>query len=102
MRDGREILRGRAAGELIIARQKAAIAGLKARGVTVKINTILVPGVTLDGIADVARLAAELGADTMNNLPLYPVEGTPFGELRAPDPPKSRPPAATPRPTSPK
>ncbi|MCE1175200.1 MAG: hypothetical protein LWW77_11420, partial [Propionibacteriales bacterium] len=33
-----------------------------------------------------ARVAAELGADTMNNLPLYPVEGTPFGELRAPDP----------------
>lgn len=86
VRDGREILRGRAAGELIIARQAEAIAGLKARGVTVKINTILVPGVTLDGIADVARVAAELGADTMNNLPLYPVDGTPFGELRAPDP----------------
>ncbi len=86
VRDGRQVYRGREAGELILSRQLASIAGLKERGVTVKINTILVPGVTLEGIGEVARVAGELGADTMNNLPLYPVEGTPFGELRAPTP----------------
>jgi nitrogen fixation protein NifB len=84
VRDGRQVYRGREAGELILARQLASIVGLKARGITVKINTILVPGVTLDGIADVAKVAGSLGADTMNNLPLYPVERTPFGALRAP------------------
>lgn len=84
VRDGRQIYRGREAGELLLARQIESISGLKDRGVTVKINTILVPGVTLDGIAAVAELASELGADTMNNLPLVPVDGTPFGELRAP------------------
>jgi nitrogen fixation protein NifB len=86
VRDGKQLYRGREAGELILARQLASIAGLKERGITVKINTILVPGVTLDGIAEVANRAAELGADTMNNVPLFPVAGTPFGELRAPTP----------------
>jgi nitrogen fixation protein NifB len=80
----RQVYRGRAAGELLIARQLASIQGLKERGVTVKVNTVLVPGVTLDGVAAVAEKAAELGADTMNAMPLYPVEGTPFGELAAP------------------
>ena len=84
VRDGRQVYRGREAGELILARQIESITGLKQRGVTVKINTILVPGVTLDGIGAVAELAAGLGADTMNNLALVPVEGTPFGELAAP------------------
>ncbi len=80
----RQVYRGRPAGELLLERQFESIRGLKERGITVKVNTILVPGVTLDGIADVARVAAELGADTMNALPLYPVDGTPFGELDAP------------------
>ncbi|MCV2393849.1 radical SAM protein [Actinotalea sp. M2MS4P-6] len=85
VRDGRgEVYRGVPAGDLLISRQIEAISGLKERGVTVKVNTVLVPGVTLAGVADVARVAAELGADTMNAMPLYPVDGTPFGELGAP------------------
>lgn len=87
VRDGRgEIYRGREAGQLLISRQIESIRGLKERGVTVKVNTVLVPGVTLDGVAEVARLAGELGADTMNALPLYPVDDTPFGKLGAPTP----------------
>ena len=84
VRDNKQIYRGREAGELVLERQLASIAGLKQRGVTVKINTILIPGITDTGIAEVARVAAELGADTMNNIPLYPVEGTLFGTLTEP------------------
>lgn len=86
VRDGRQVYRGREGGQLLLDRQIASIKGLKERGVTVKVNTILVPEVTLAGIADVAKLAADLGADLMNALPLYPVDGTPFGELEAPTP----------------
>lgn len=84
VRDGRQILRGREAGELLLARQLESIKGLKERGITVKLNTILVPGITLDGITEVAKTGATLGADTMNNLPLVPVPTTPFGQLPAP------------------
>ncbi len=80
----RQVYRGRAAGELIISRQLASIAGLKERGITVKVNSVLVPGVTIDGIDDVAATVADLGVDTMNAMPLYPVEDTPFYELGAP------------------
>lgn len=86
VRDGRQVYRGREAGQILLDRQIASIRGLKERGVTVKVNSVLVPGVTLDGIADVARLVADLGADLMNALPLYPVDGTPFGELESPSP----------------
>ncbi|GAA2182619.1 nitrogenase cofactor biosynthesis protein NifB [Brooklawnia cerclae] len=84
VRDGRQVYRGVKAGELLIERQMESIIGLKERGMVVKINTVLVPGVTLEGIADVARMAGDLGVDLMNCLPLYPVDGTPFGELDAP------------------
>jgi nitrogen fixation protein NifB len=85
VRDGRKIYRGEEGARLLLERQVQAVAGLKARGVVVKINTILVPGLTLDGVADVARTVGELGADTMNCLPLYPVEGTPLAGCGTPD-----------------
>jgi nitrogen fixation protein NifB len=85
VRDGRKVYRGEAGARLLMERQLTAVAGLKARGVIVKINTILVPGVTLDGVADVARTVAGLGADTMNCIPLYPVEGTPLAVHGPPD-----------------
>jgi nitrogen fixation protein NifB len=54
--------------------------------VIVKINTIIIPGVNDDHVVEVARRVAELGADIANCVPLYPVEGTPFGELGTPPP----------------
>ena len=44
IRDGKVIYRGAQGAELLIARQLEAVAGLKASGVTVKVNTIVVPG----------------------------------------------------------
>jgi nitrogen fixation protein NifB len=84
VRDQKVVYRGLMGAQRLLSRQLAAIAGLKARGVTVKVNTILIPGVNLDGVAQVARTVGELGADTMNCLPLYPVEGTPFAERGEP------------------
>ena len=85
-RDGKKVLRGVAAGEFIIERQMASVARLKAKGICVKINTIFLPGVNDDSIEEVAKATAALGADFMNIVPLYAVEGTPFAELSAPEP----------------
>jgi nitrogen fixation protein NifB len=84
IRDGKRLYRGESAAELLWQRQEAAIRGLKARGVTVKINTILIPGVNDGHAVEVARRVAGLGADISNCVPLYPVEGTPFGSLEPP------------------
>lgn len=82
--DSRRLLRGREAAALLLARQAEALAKLKARGVTVKVNCVVVPGVNDGHVPEVARWAAGLGADIMNCIGLIPVPGTPLGDRPAP------------------
>lgn len=84
-RHRRRVLRGEALGAVMVERQLAALAALKAHGILVKVNAILLPGVNDEHLPEVARVAAEFGADLMNCLPLLPVPGTPFHALGAPD-----------------
>ena len=85
IRDGKRPLRGEAAAATLLARQLEAVAELKARGITVKINSIINPGVNDEHIPEVAKIVKELGADIMNCMPLVPVEGAAFAELPQPD-----------------
>ncbi|MDQ7835626.1 MAG: nitrogenase cofactor biosynthesis protein NifB [Humidesulfovibrio sp.] len=84
VRDGNVVYRGQDAAELILGRQLEAIEGLKARGLAVKVNTIVIPGVNDTHIQAVAQKAQELGVDLQNLMPMHPTEGTPFGELVEP------------------
>ncbi len=86
VRDGKRIHRGRSGAELLWQRQAEAIGLLKRRSVTVKINTIIIPGVNDDHVPEVARRVAELGADIANCVPLYPVAGTALGYVQSPAP----------------
>ena len=85
VRDGKRPLRGREAAVTLLARQMEALVKLKARGLTVKVNTIIMPGVNDDHIPDIAEKVAALGADIMNLMPLVPVKGAAFEELAPPD-----------------
>jgi nitrogen fixation protein NifB len=80
VRDHKKIYRGEEGARILLERQLASIKALKAAGVTLKINTILVPGVNDDHVGVVAEEMRTLGADVMNCIPLYPVAGTPFAE----------------------
>ncbi|HEY5961727.1 MAG TPA: radical SAM protein [Polyangiaceae bacterium] len=82
--NGGEVLRGRAAGERLLAAQRLGIQRLVELGVLVKINSILVPGVNDEHIPAVAKEMAELGAAKFNCLPLHPVSGTHFGHIAEP------------------
>ncbi|MCC7145952.1 MAG: radical SAM protein [Phycisphaeraceae bacterium] len=84
IRDGRRPLRGLDAALLLFDRQVEAIKALKAHGIAVKINTILIPGVNDHHVADVAEFTATLGADIFNLIPLLPVQDTPFAHLTPP------------------
>ncbi len=84
VRIGKTILRGRAAAEALLERQLAALAALKRHGLTVKVNTIVIPGVNDEHVEEVARVIRAAGTDLMNLMPLYPVAGTPLGETLAP------------------
>lgn len=86
VREHRKPLRGIEAAELLLQRQLQAIKSIKAHGLTLKINTILIPGVNDDHIDAVASFAKAEGADLHNIIPLCPVEGTVFEQTEEPTP----------------
>ena len=82
--DGKVIYRGRQAAELLLARQLAAIEKLKRHGITVKINTILIPGINEHHILEVAKTMRELGADLLNCMAMFPNADTVFENIPEP------------------
>lgn len=69
---------------LLLKRQTESIKSLKQYGITVKINTVVVPRVNEHHVPEIAKYVADLGADIQNCIPLIPVDGTPFGDLYEP------------------
>ena len=79
------IYKGLQAAELLLARQFDAIRKLKAHNITVKINTIVVPGINDNHVSEVAKTMKELGVDLLNCMALYPNADTPFADIIEPD-----------------
>ncbi|WP_167613927.1 radical SAM protein [Maribellus sediminis] len=77
---------GKQAAEILLKNQLEAIRALKRARITVKANTIVVPGINDGKVIEVAKKMQELGVDLMNTIPLYPVEGTPFEDFEEPSP----------------
>jgi nitrogen fixation protein NifB len=63
---------GTGAASILIEAQKRGIKKAADRGLLVKINTVLIPGVNDSHIAGIAKTAAELGAEICNIIPLIP------------------------------
>ena len=82
--DGNVIYRGRQAAEILLSRQMAAISKLKAHGITVKVNCIVIPGINDNHVEEVARTMKELGVDLLNCMAMFPNVNTPFGTLPQP------------------
>ena len=79
-----------AAAELLLDRQLKTIRALKTAGITVKINTIVIPGVNDFHVPEVAEEMRSLGVDIMNCIPLYSVKGTPFESIPSPSAEETR------------
>jgi nitrogen fixation protein NifB len=84
IRDGKKVYRGIEAAERMIAKQMAAIRKLKEFDITVKVNSILIPGVNDGHVVEIAEKCKEMGVDLHNIIPLCPVEGTAFEDLEEP------------------
>lgn len=81
-----ESMKGREAAELLISRQTEGIRMCADLGMLVKVNIVMVPGINDSHIPDLVKYVKDKGAYIVNILPLIPVEGTPFANLRAPTP----------------
>jgi nitrogen fixation protein NifB len=84
VRDGKVIYRGIEAAELLLERQLEAVKALKARGIPVKVNTIVIPGINDGHVLEVARAMADLGVDILNCMPVFPNADTPFENVPEP------------------
>ncbi len=82
-RDGKKIYRGIEAARLLLERQLAAIKALKDNGISVKINSIIIPGVNVAQIKEIAKKVSEYGVEMINPIPLCAVKGTAFGDGEA-------------------
>jgi nitrogen fixation protein NifB len=85
VRFDKHVYRGVEGAKILLDRQLACIPKLKAKGITVKINSIIIPGVNDHHIPEVAKKLKELGADIMNCIPLIPTKDTPFETVDKPD-----------------
>ena len=75
---------GEEAAEILINRQQQGIKKVVSRGMVVKVNTVLIPGINADHVPEIARRCSGLGAHIMNIVPLIPLGK--FAHMRPPTP----------------
>ena len=83
--DGKR-LKGKEAAERLLTNQLEGIKKCIALGMLVKVNIVLIPGINDSHIPDLVNTVKKLGVYIVNILPLIPVEGTKFSDMRAPTP----------------
>ncbi|MDI6747572.1 MAG: nitrogenase cofactor biosynthesis protein NifB [Rhodocyclaceae bacterium] len=81
---------GRAAAEILIAQQQKGLEMLVAKGILVKVNSVMIPGVNDDHLKEVSRIVKAKGAFLHNVMPLIAAaeHGTFYGVMgqRSPSP----------------
>ena len=71
--------------KVLLESQIETIRRLKAAGIMVKVNTVVIPGINDDHVADIALEMSALGVDVLNCMPLKPTADTPFESIAEPD-----------------
>lgn len=84
IRYGKRLLRPEEGFSLLLEKQLEAIAHLKGKGITTKVNSIIIPGINEGHIVEVAKRMSEMGVDILNCIPFYPNEGAAFADIEEP------------------
>jgi nitrogen fixation protein NifB len=84
MRIDKRVVRAEQGTGILLARQMKAIQGLKQRGITVKVNSIILPGINAHHIEAVAARMKTLGVDLFNCMPYFPNAGSELEHLAEP------------------
>jgi len=80
----KKVYRGYTAAKILLQQQLECIPLLKEKGIIVKINTVILPGINDHHIEEIAKTVASLGADVMNCIPVVPNSDTVFKILDKP------------------
>ncbi|MEZ4526119.1 MAG: nitrogenase cofactor biosynthesis protein NifB [Desulfobacterales bacterium] len=84
VRYGKRVVHAEKGAQILLEKQLEAVKGLKQRGITVKVNSIIIPGINDEHIESVAAKMGEMGVDILNCVPYYPNEGSAFGHMAEP------------------
>ncbi|MCK5543028.1 MAG: nitrogenase cofactor biosynthesis protein NifB [Desulfobacterales bacterium] len=84
VRFGKRSLAPEQGARLLLERQIESIKGLKQRGIIVKINTIVLPGINDHHVGDIAKKMGELDVDLLNCMAYLPSKGSNFSHLEEP------------------
>lgn len=84
MRIGKRLRRPHEGAPLLLAAQQEAMRAVKAHGILLKVNFVLLPGINDGEVEEVARFAADLGADLFNVLPYQSAPGSVLERLPSP------------------
>lgn len=76
VRFGKKVYRGGMAAKIMREQQEKALRALVKNNITVKVNSIIIPGINDREMEEIAQKVAESGASTMNCIPLIPAEGS--------------------------
>jgi nitrogen fixation protein NifB len=85
VRYGKKVYRGLEGAKILLDKQLQNIKLLKESGITVKINTIILPGVNDHVFEELAEYVAKEGADIMNCIPVVKNAETVFSKIDEPD-----------------
>jgi nitrogen fixation protein NifB len=77
-------LAGKKAFELLSSKQWEGIRECVRRGMVVKVNSVLIPGVNESEMRAIAEKSKDTGVDVMNIIPFIPVGGSEFENVRSP------------------
>ena len=78
--------KGKEGAEILLRNQLEGIRMCHELGILVKANIVMVPDMNAKAIPELVRLVKKLGAFIVNILPLIPVPGTAFENVRGPTP----------------
>ncbi|MBN1907526.1 MAG: nitrogenase cofactor biosynthesis protein NifB [Deltaproteobacteria bacterium] len=84
VRSGKSTIGPDEGARILLENQIAAIKALKEAGVIVKINSVVIPGINLEHILDIAKKVSEFKVDIFNCMPYYPNEGSNFEHIKEP------------------
>lgn len=75
---------GEEAADILWTQQRIGLKGLVDKGILVKVNTVLIPGINDSHIVEIAREVKNLGVYSFNIIPVIPVPSTAFSHLPPP------------------
>ncbi len=84
VRHGKRVFHPTEGVKLLLEKQLDAITRLKEKGIVVKVNSIIIPGINDAHIPEVAGKMGEMHVDILNCVPYYPNPGSTFANVPEP------------------